>query len=71
MADLVCLFEVRLPELAAGLAVQPAAFLAAPREAMLRTLTALRWDHGGAAAFLVANGLPDSSLQRLRHCLVA
>ena len=70
MPDLVRLIENHAPKFAGAFSSQPAAFLAAPREAMLGTLTALRWNHGGAAAFLVGNGLPESSLQRLRCRLV-
>ena len=70
MPDLIALFDAHVPAMAAAVAGQPPAFLAAPREAMLRTLTSIRWDHGDAANYLVSNGLPLTALSALRRRLL-
>ena len=70
MAALRAQFEAEVPGLAVAMAGQPSAFSEAPREAMLRTLTALRWNHGSVPEYLTANGLPSASLRALRQRLV-
>lgn len=77
--DIVADYEATVPEMDSLLALmrsvnpmfeeqmrsQPVAFLAAPAEAMSRTLTNLRWTDGGAVQYLLRSGLPKSLLRDL------
>jgi protein-tyrosine phosphatase len=63
--------ELALRAIRAGVTEQALAVtLGAPRELMLDVLAGLRDEHGGAAAYLIANGLAPAEVRALRASLV-
>lgn len=58
------------PDLLEAMATQPPAYLAAPRDAALVTLDAVRRRHGSVEAYVAGIGVQDATVERLRSTLL-